>query len=200
MKQRIWDLFENPHNTLLGKLIYVVVGVAIVVSITTTVTETVPCGTNLTCGQTYARPFFIVDAICVTIFTLEYVVRLFVAPERMRFVKNFQSIIDVASVLPFYLNLFLKSSGGGSDKLVVLRVLRVFRVVKMARHSKRLRTLGGSIKNSSSELGFILFSFSLGVIIFATVIYYCEKGEPNTTFLSIPDSMWYAIVTMTTLG
>lgn len=199
-KERIWDLFENPHGTSLGKIINLTVGIAIVVSIITTVVETVPCGRNLTCGQTYKRTFFSIDATCVFIFTIEYFVRLCVAPEKMRFIKDFQNIIDVASVLPFYLNLALKSSGGKSEQLVVLRVLRVFRVVKMARHSKRLRTLGGSIKNSSSELGFILFSFTLGVIIFATVIYYCEKDEPKTTFLSIPDSMWYAIVTMTTLG
>ncbi|XP_031574420.1 potassium voltage-gated channel protein Shal-like [Actinia tenebrosa] len=199
-KELIWDLFENPHSTLLGKTINITVGIAIVVSIMTTVVETVPCGNNLTCGQTYKRTFFNIDATCVFIFTLEYLVRLFVAPEKMKFIKNFHNIIDVASILPFYLRLFLQSSGGKSEQLVVLRVLRVLRVVKMARHSKRLRTLGGSIKNSSSELGFILFSFSLGVIIFATVIYYCEKDEPKTTFLSIPDSMWYAIVTMTTLG
>lgn len=143
-KESIWDLFENPHATLQGKIINVIVGIAIVVSIITTVVETVPCGNNLTCGQTYKRTFFNIDATCVFIFTLEYLVRLIVAPEKMRFIKNFQNIIDVASVLPFYLNLALKSaSGGKSEQLVVLRVLRVFRVVKMARHSKRLRTLGG---------------------------------------------------------
>ncbi|KAK3712041.1 hypothetical protein QZH41_008374 [Actinostola sp. cb2023] len=200
-KERIWDVFENPLDSRMGKVIFAVMGFAIVVSITTTVMETLPCAMNLTCAQLYPDEYFYVDAVCVVIFTIEYLIRLSVAPHRWRFVKNFQSIIDVVSVLPFYVKLFMRSIGAkGADGLVILKVLRVLRVVKMARHSKRLQTLGGSIKNSSSELGFILFSFTLGVIIFATVIYYCEKDEPNTTFLSIPDGMWYAIVTMTTLG
>ncbi|EDO31311.1 predicted protein, partial [Nematostella vectensis] len=203
LRQRVWDLFENPYNSSLGKITYAVTGIAIIVSILTTITETIPCSTTRTCGELHASAFFIVDGVCVGIFTLEYLVRLLSAPERWPFVKNFQSIIDVASVMPFYLDiLFEQISGGssGAEGLTILRVFRVFRVVKMSRHSKRLQSLGASIKNSSSELGFILFSFSLGVVIFATVIYYCEKDELNTSFLSIPDGMWYAIVTMTTTG
>lgn len=199
--EQIWNLFENPYDSQLGKCILAIMALAIVTSIITTVMETLPCTFNLTCAQVYPDEYFYVDAVCVFIFTSEYLIRLFVAPDRWRFVKNFQSIVDVASVLPFYVKLFMRSVGAkGADGLVILKVLRVLRVIKMARHSKRLQTLGGSIKNSSSELGFILFSFTLGVIIFATVIYYCEKDEPNTVFLSIPDGMWYAIVTMTTLG
>lgn len=201
LRERIWDMFENPYDSRLGKIIFVIMALAIIISIITTVMETLPCDINRTCAEVHPQEFFRVDAVCVFVFTLEYLIRLAVTPDRCAFMKNFQSIIDVVSVLPFYVKLFMKSAGAErADGLVVLKVLRVLRVVKMARHSKRLQTLGGSIKNSSSELGFILFSFSLGVIIFATVIYYCEKDEPNTTFLSIPDSMWYAIVTMTTLG
>ena len=198
-RQKVWFTFENPQSSRTAKLVYYVIGIAIVLSIITTITETIPCG-DKTCGEEYKSAFQYLDGTCVVVLTLEYLIRLFAAPNRCKFVKEFQSIVDVAAVFPFYLDLGLKNAAGDFDALTILRVFRVFRVVKMMRNSTRLQALGSSIKNSSSELGFILFSFGLGVIIFATAVYYAEKGVEGTTFKSIPDSMWYAIVTMTTTG
>ena len=197
-RQRLWFLFENPQSSTKAKVVYYIIGIAIVLSIITTITETIPCG-DKTCGEKYKEGFQYLDGTCVVILTLEYLIRLFAAPQRCKFVKEFQSIVDLAAVIPFYLDIGLKSAGD-FDALTILRVFRVFRVFKMSRHSTRLQALGSSIKNSSSELGFILFSFGLGVIIFATAVYYAEKDVKGTTFSSIPDSMWYAIVTMTTTG
>lgn len=196
-RQRLWILFENPQSSTAAKVVYYVIGIAIILSIVTTITETIPCGEK-TCGEEYKQAFQYVDGSCVVVLTLEYLIRLFAAPHRCKFVKEFQSIVDLAAVLPFYLDIGF--SAGDLDALTILRVFRVFRVFKMSRHSTRLQALGSSIKNSSSELGFILFSFGLGVIIFATAVYYAEKEVKGTTFSSIPDSMWYAIVTMTTTG
>lgn len=197
-RQRLWFLFENPRSSTTAKVVYYTIGIAIILSIITTITETIPCG-DKTCGEQYKQAFQYLDGTCVVVLTLEYLIRLFAAPHRWNFVKEFQSIVDLAAVIPFYLDIGLKSAGD-FDALTILRVFRVFRVFKMSRHSTRLQALGSSIKNSSSELGFILFSFGLGVIIFATAVYYAEKDVKGTTFSSIPDSMWYAIVTMTTTG
>ena len=197
-RQKIWFTLENPQSSTTAKLVYYMTGIAIILSIITTITETIPCG-DKTCGEEHKNAFQYLDGTCVVVLTLEYLIRLFAAPHRYKFVKEFQSIVDVAAVFPFYLDLGLKSAGD-FDALTILRVFRVFRVFKMSRHSTRLQALGSSIKNSSSELGFILFSFGLGVIIFATAVYYAERGVEGTTFASIPDSMWYAIVTMTTTG
>ena len=198
LRQRLWSTFENPYDSNIGKAIYYVTGLAIVLSIIMTIAETVPCG-NQSCGEANKSTFQVIDGTCVIILTIEFLVRLYAAPKRLPFLKSFQSFVDIAAVLPFYLDVFLESTGG-VDALTTLRVFRVLRVVKMSGRSSKLRNLGSSIKNSSSELGFILFSFSLGVIIFSTIVYYCEKDVIDTTFKSIPDSMWYAIVTMTTLG
>lgn len=197
-RQKLWFTLENPQSCTTAKIVYYITGIAIILSIITTITETIPCS-DRTCGEEYKDAFQYLDGTCVVVLTLEYLIRLFAAPHRWKFVKEFQSIIDVAAVLPFYLDLGFKSAGD-LDALTILRVFRVFRVFKMSRHSTRLQALGSSIKNSSSELGFILFSFGLGVIIFATAVYYAEREVEGTTFASIPDSMWYAIVTMTTTG
>lgn len=153
--------------------------------------------------------YFVLESICVGVFTFEYLVRLTTAPKRWLYVKEFMSVIDLLSILPYYvgliLNYALKTSVDSLSALVLLRVLRVFRVLKFTRHSSRLRSLLFAIRRSASELGFIVFSFSLGVVLFSSVLYYAEKPgypEPNSTnpFNSIPASMWYSVVTMTTTG
>ncbi|KAG5448661.1 hypothetical protein CSKR_200808, partial [Clonorchis sinensis] len=87
-----------------------------------------------------------------------------------------------------------------SGVFTTLRVFRVFRVFKFSRHSVGLRILGYTLKSCASELGFLLFSLTMVIIIFATVMYYAEKSVVDTTFSSIPAAFWYTIVTMTTLG
>lgn len=63
-----------------------------------------------------------------------------------------------------------------------------------------LRILGYTLKSCASELGFLLFSLTMAIIIFATIMFYAEKNVPGTEFTSIPEAFWYTIVTMTTLG
>ena len=68
------------------------------------------------------------------------------------------------------------------------------------RWSQGLRILGYTLKSCASELGFLLFSLTMAIIIFATIMFYAEKNIPGTEFTSIPEAFWYTIVTMTTLG
>merc|ERR1719201_460882 len=87
-----------------------------------------------------------------------------------------------------------------SGAFVTLRVFRVFRIFKFSRHSQGLRILGYTLQSCASELGFLVFSLAMAIIIFATIMFYCEKNVEGSTFESIPASFWYTIVTMTTLG
>ncbi|KXJ10715.1 potassium voltage-gated channel protein Shal isoform X1 [Exaiptasia diaphana] len=148
--------------------------------------------------------FFILESICVGVFTFEYLARFISAPDRWEFVKCFMSMVDLISILPYYLGIILdifQLSIDSLGALVLLRVLRVFRVLKFTRHSSRLRSLLFAIRRSASELGFIVFSLSLGVILISSLLYYVEKDGPAADFFnSIPAAMWYSVITMTTTG
>ncbi|XP_072310057.1 A-type voltage-gated potassium channel KCND2 isoform X2 [Eucyclogobius newberryi] len=205
-RETMWRAFENPHTSTMALVFYYVTGFFIAVSVLANVVETVPCGTMpnrvkvLSCGDRYGLAFFCLDTACVMIFTVEYLLRLMAAPSRYKFVKSVMSIIDVVAIMPYYIGLVMTDNEDVSGAFVTLRVFRVFRIFKFSRHSAGLRILGYTLKSCASELGFLLFSLTMAIIIFATVMFYAEKGSSASKFTSIPAAFWYTIVTMTTLG
>ncbi|XP_051976274.1 potassium voltage-gated channel subfamily D member 2-like [Xyrauchen texanus] len=205
-RESMWRAFENPHTSTMALVFYYVTGFFIAVSVMANVVETVPCGKaqdrvkEISCGERYAPAFFCLDTACVMIFTVEYLLRLIAAPSRYNFVKSVMSIIDVVAIMPYYIGLVMTENEDVSGAFVTLRVFRVFRIFKFSRHSAGLRILGYTLKSCASELGFLLFSLTMAIIIFATVMFYAEKGSSASKFTSIPAAFWYTIVTMTTLG
>nr|QWE79657.1 potassium voltage-gated channel protein Shal [Strigamia maritima] len=206
IRERMWRAFENPHTGTSALVFYYVTGFFIAVSVMANVIETVPCGRrvasnrHLSCGERYKIVFFCLDTACVMIFTAEYLLRLFAAPDRCKFMRSVMSVIDVVAILPYYIGLGITDNDDVSGAFVTLRVFRVFRIFKFSRHSQGLRILGYTLKSCASELGFLVFSLAMAIIIFATVMFYAEKNMDSTTFTSIPAAFWYTIVTMTTLG
>ncbi|XP_037540514.1 potassium voltage-gated channel subfamily D member 1 [Nematolebias whitei] len=205
-RERLWRAFENPHTSTMALVFYYVTGFFIAVSVIANVVETVPCRApkgsvkELPCGEKYQLAFFCMDTACVLIFTFEYLMRLFAAPSRCKFMRSVMSVIDVVAIMPYYIGLVMPENEDVSGAFVTLRVFRVFRIFKFSRHSQGLRILGYTLKSCASELGFLLFSLTMAIIIFATVMFYAEKGTKGSDFTSIPASFWYTIVTMTTLG
>lgn len=205
-RERLWRAFENPHTSTMALVFYYVTGFFIAVSVIANIVETVPCRPpkgsvkDLPCGEKYQVAFFCMDTACVLIFTFEYLMRLFAAPSRPKFMRSVMSVIDVVAIMPYYIGLVMPENEDVSGAFVTLRVFRVFRIFKFSRHSQGLRILGYTLKSCASELGFLLFSLTMAIIIFATVMFYAEKGTKGSDFTSIPASFWYTIVTMTTLG
>ena len=206
LREKMWRAFENPHVSTAALVFYYVTGFFIAVSVMANVVETVHCGKlpgtqeDVSCRERYPDAFFCLDTACVMIFTAEYMLRLYAAPDRCKFMRSVMSIIDVVAILPYYIGLGITDNSDVSGAFVTLRVFRVFRIFKFSRHSQGLRILGYTLKSCASELGFLLFSLAMAIIIFATVMFYAEKNVEGTNFTSIPVTFWYTIVTMTTLG
>lgn len=155
-----------------------------------------------------------VEGVCVVWFTFEFLVRIICCPDKVVFIKNTLNIIDFVAILPFYLEMGLRgmSSKAASDVLGFLRVVRfvrILRIFKLTRHFVGLRVLGHTLRASVNEFLLLIIFLALGVLIFATMIYYAERigarpddptGSNHTHFKNIPISFWWAVVTMTTLG
>ncbi|CAH1231737.1 KCND2 [Branchiostoma lanceolatum] len=201
----IWAGIENPTGNCMSAAFFYVIMFFITISIATNTVETLYCGATdkdvpVYCGERYPHLFYVIETSCAMLFTSEYCVRLFAAPDRWLFVKSPMAIIDLLSILPFYLALILPKNSNLSGVFVTLRVFRVFRVFKLSRSSTNLKLLGLTLKSCLRDLSFLLFALAMTVILFSTVIYYAEKGVPNGRFTSIPQTSWYVVVTMTTLG
>jgi len=221
-----WNFVEEPHSSYPALVFYYVSCVIIMLSIIMNCVETIDCpddvcnprpgtqGTNSSCvfykkcGEVYDRIFFVIDTFCVIYFCVEYLMRLYGAPTRLKFLSSKMGMVDLLAILPYFIDLFIKhlnftQANRAAKYVEMLRSFRIVRIIKLVRHSMRLKQLASTITRSISELGFIMFMYSIVVIVFASVIFYAEaigqeKGE--SVFGSMPEAIWYTIVTTTTLG
>uniref|UniRef100_A0A6J0UYD2 Potassium voltage-gated channel subfamily A member 3-like n=1 Tax=Pogona vitticeps TaxID=103695 RepID=A0A6J0UYD2_9SAUR len=158
--------------------------------------------------SSFTDPFFVVETLCIIWFSFELLVRFFACPSKPTFSKNIMNIIDIVAIIPYFITLgteLAERQGNGQQAmslaiLRVIRLVRVFRIFKLSRHSKGLQILGQTLKASMRELGLLIFFLFIGVILFSSAVYFAEADDPNSSFSSIPDAFWWAVVTMTTVG
>ncbi|XP_035874564.1 potassium voltage-gated channel subfamily C member 2 isoform X4 [Phyllostomus discolor] len=229
LQPRMWALFEDPYSSRAARFIAFASLFFILVSITTFCLETheafniVKNKTEPVINGTSVVPQYeietdpaltYVEGVCVVWFTFEFLVRIVFSPNKLEFIKNLLNIIDFVAILPFYLEVGLSglSSKAAKDVLGFLRVVRfvrILRIFKLTRHFVGLRVLGHTLRASTNEFLLLIIFLALGVLIFATMIYYAERvgAQPNdpsasehTQFKNIPIGFWWAVVTMTTLG
>ncbi len=202
IRHRLYEILEERHS---DDLVSILVDTFIVVLIFTNVFAFV-AETVEPINARYAAEFELFNIISVIIFTIEYLLRLWVSVEalplrhlkparaRLHFSTRLLSIIDLAAVLPFYLSSFF-----GAD-LRILRVLRLLRFLKLARYSPALDTLGRVVMAESRALiGALMVMVSL-LLFASSVIHFLERDIQPEYFGSIPASAWWAISTLTTVG
>lgn len=150
----------------------------------------------------------LIEFVSVMLFTLEYGLRVWSSaasprPEvkhlspwqrRLRYIVSPLAIIDLLAILPFYLSLFI------TFDLRILRIFRVFRILKLGRYSRSMQTLVSAIKNEAHSLVAAISVLLVFTVIAATCIYYIEGPAQPNVFTSIPASLWWALVTLTTVG
>ncbi|ALC44463.1 Shawl [Drosophila busckii] len=154
--------------------------------------------------ETYGQPhkaFFYVELVCNVWFFIEVIIRLIVSPNFWQFIKSPVNIIDFTATLSFYTDV-MQRMGEYTGLLEAFSIVRIMRLFKLTRHSPGLRILIHTFKASAKELTLLVFFLVLGIVFFASLAYYAEKlqDNPDNQFKSIPLGLWWAIVTMTTVG
>ena len=179
-------------DTRAGKLFDLFLITTIVLSIITVLLDSVA-----EYSRNYGNILNIAEWIFTIMFTVEYVLRIYCIRRPLGYMYSFFGIIDLLAVLPTYLSLFIP----GTEVLAVirvLRVLRVFRVLKLAQYMGEAELLVKALVASRRKIFIFLFSVMNIVIILGSVMYLVE-GEASG-FDSIPRSIYWAIVTLTTVG
>ncbi|VDK41068.1 unnamed protein product [Taenia asiatica] len=223
-RKKLWDILEKPQTSSAARIVTLIsvtfillstIGLALNSLAMTQEfqnhTVKAPINTNKTYRSKEHQSLFEsnentqyhldnLELVCITWFTIEYLVRFTVAPYKYRFLKSPMNLIDLIAILPYYVSKALDSLTAISKVVQVFRLLRVLRVLKLARHSIGLQALGYTVRRSYKELGLLMMFVAMGVLIFSSLAYFAEKDERETKFESIPATFWWAIITMTTVG
>jgi voltage-gated potassium channel len=147
--------------------------------------------------ERYGRQLYLVEWFFTILFTVEYVLRLACVRYPLRYARSFFGIIDLLAILPTYLSLLMP----GAQSMLVIRVfrlLRIFRIFKLTRYLGEARTLTVALKSSRHKI-VVFLGGVLSIVIITGAAMYLIEG-PDSGFTSIPRGVYWAIVTMTTVG
>ena len=194
----------------------------------------VPIGNDSECrDETIAGPQFmtkpatflvVLDYVCTAFFTLELIIRIVFAPNKIQFFRSPMNIIDILALLPLYVQIILdktdeynclRSDRAVVETIFVLRIIRIFRIFHLVKHYRALKILIHAIKASIQELLMLCIFLVIAMLVFSTLIFYAERSpedkslvttddaiddEEKGTFKTIPIGFWWATITMTTVG
>lgn len=191
IRARLYEIiFETA--TPAGKVFDVILLITILFSVFIAMLESV-----VGIQSRYGSAFYALEWVFTILFTIEYLFRLSCVLKPFKYATSFFGIVDLMAVIPTYLSLFI----AGTQSLIlirVLRLLRIFRIFKMARYLKEARLLIEALKASRHKIGVFLLAVLTIVIITGAFMYLIEGPEHG--FTSIPRSVYWAVVTMTTVG
>ena len=191
LRERLYIIIFE-HDTPAGKWFDVILIMSILLSIVAVMLDSVK-----TVNQQYGSILYAVEWLFTILFTIEYILRLSCVGKPAHYAKSFFGIVDLLAILPTYISMFVP----GSQFLIairVLRILRIFRVLKLVQYMNESQLLVQALWASRRKIIVFLFAVFTLVIIFGSCMYLIE-GEENG-FTSIPRSVYWAIVTMTTVG
>ena len=201
-RRRTCELFEHTHgDDWAAKVVDVFLILLITANVVAVVLESIP-----EIGRSYATWSYGFERFSIAVFTIEYVLRVWSAIEqtypryrdplwgRLRYAASPMAVIDLLAVLPFYLSFLLPVD------LRVLRVLRLVRMFKLTRYSPAMNLLLAAVREEAQAIAAALFVLMLLLILASSFAYLAEHEAQPAAFGTIPQAMWWAIVTLTTVG
>ena len=191
LRSRLQEIIYES-NTPAGKAFDVSLLILIITSILVVIFDSVEKW-----HETFGYLFLILEWVFTILFTIEYILRLISIKKPLSYAVSFIGIIDLLAIIPSYLSIIFV----GSQSLLVLRalrILRIFRIFKLTHFLTEMQFLGVAVKGSLRKISIFMLIVLMLVVILGSVMYLVENGENG--FSSIPDSIYWAIVTITTVG
>ena len=190
-KQEVYVIIYGV-NTPAGKVFDIGLLIAILLSVFTIMAETIE-----DIDRNYHEELIVLEWIFTIIFTIEYALRIFVSKKPLKYIFSFYGIIDLLSILPMFLAVFISGSHILSS-LRILRLLRLFRIFGLMEFMEESSKLKVALLASRAKIMVFLYTVLIIAVLIGTLMYYIEG--PENGFTSIPRSVFYTIVTLTTVG
>lgn len=189
MKEHLRKIVED-NTTKKGKFFDYAIQVVILISLISFIIATLPNNSAQT-----IKWLRIIETVSVIIFSAEYLLRLFVAKKPLKYIFSFYGIIDILAILPFFLRTIYDFRA-----LRIFRVFRVFRALKLIRYNKALNRFRLAAKIVKEEIVLFLIVTIIFIFIASSGIYFFENSAQPEVFSSVLHSVWWAVVTLTTVG
>lgn len=181
----------EKNDTTAGRIFDIFIQTLIIASIITFSIETLPDLEDKT-----KEFLFSIETFIVIIFTIEYILRIYIADKKNDYIFSFFGIVDFIAIIPFYISLGIVDLGS----LRILRMLRLFRLFKLVRYNKAMQRFNGAFVIVKEELVLFCIVTLMLLYISAVGIYYFENESQPDQFKSIFHSFWWAVTTLTTVG
>jgi voltage-gated potassium channel len=192
-RERLYEIIFEA-DTPKGKAFDVILLLFILSSVIVVMLETVP-----QFSEKYKLLFIVLEWLFTVFFTLEYVIRLYTVHSPRKYATSFYGIVDLLSIIPTYISFLLP---GAQSFMIIrsLRLLRVFRIFKLGHFMIEGQIIIKALKESANKIMVFLFFILIMVTIFGSIMYLVEGTFGNPGFSSIPKSVYWAVVTLTTVG
>lgn len=191
-RQRKIHEFIFEADTKAGKLFDLILLASIMISVFVVILDSVSA-----LNQKYGEVFFYLEWLFTVLFSIEYLLRLYCVGQPLMYARSLYGIVDLVSILPTYLSLVLP---GGQIFLTIrlLRMLRIFRILKIVQYIGAANNLANALRATRKRIAVFVFTILIIVVIVGSLMYAIEGEEHG--FSSIPKSIYWAIVTLTTVG
>ncbi|MCF6365739.1 MAG: ion transporter [Bacteroidales bacterium] len=192
LKRKLYDIVFEA-DTPAGKAFDIFLLFAVLLSVFAVMLESIDSFSGK-----YPQFLKVSEWFFTVIFTIEYIIRIAIVNKKSKYILSFYGIIDLFSILPTYVGIIIPGSAHSLAVIRSLRLLRVFRIFKLSRYVNESQSLMKALIASKQKIGVFFFSVIMIVILLGTIMYLIEDKEGG--FTSIPQSIYWAIVTLTTVG
>ncbi len=202
LKQKVYIIVEKDDDSFLSKAFDIIIVAVILLNVFALTLETVP-----EYNSKYGDFFHSFEKASIIIFTIEYILRLWVITEnkrfkqpilgRLKYVFTFSALVDLFAIIPFF---FYAASMLDGRILRLVRVLRLLRILKLNRYSKSAEVVAEVLRSKSSELIVSITWIFILLLLSSSFMYFAEHEAQPEAFSSIPSAMWWGVITLTTVG